>query len=170
MSQRNVCYIVFYHDTEPKSISDMVLRALRRKQFHYCTKWCRCAEVLFHPAVLSEIARAVKEKRLLHRFFFIATQSPHRIWTWSYELPDRMSSLLAAKVSTRSSPQKRTLFVMSQRNACYIDLSWNRACETSIQLGWLRGLGRHESRRHEMSLDGSEGLVGMWMAQRAWSA
>ena len=56
---------------------------------------------------------------------------------------------------------------MSQRNACYIDLSQNRACETSIQFGWL---GRHESRRHEMSLDGSEGLVGMWMAQRAWSA
>ena len=60
--------------------SDLVLRAPRRKQFHYCTKWCRCAEILFHPAVLSEIARDVKEKRLLHRFF-IATQSPHRIRT-----------------------------------------------------------------------------------------
>ena len=74
MSQRNVCYIVCYHDTEPKSISDMVLRAPRRKQFHYCTKWCRCAEVLFHPAVLSEIARDVKEKRLLHRFFHRDTE------------------------------------------------------------------------------------------------
>ena len=125
-----------------------------------CSKWCRCAEVLFHPSVLSEIARDVKEKRFLHRFF-IATQSPHRIGTWSYELPDGMSSLLAAKVSTRNSPQKRRLFVMSQRNACYIDLSRNRASETSIQLDWLRGLGRHESRRHEMSLDGSGGLVGM---------
>ena len=82
MSQRNVCYIVFYHDTEPTS----------------------------------------------------------------------------------------NLFVMSQRNAYYINLSQNRACETSIQFGWLRGLGRHESRRHEMSLDGSEGLVGMWLAQKAWSA
>ena len=68
MSQRNVCYIVFYHDTEPKSISDLVLRAPRRKQFHYCTKWCRCAEVLFHPSVLSEIARDIKEKRLLAPF------------------------------------------------------------------------------------------------------
>ena len=35
MSQRNVRYIAFYHDTEPKSIADMVLRAPR--QIHpYC--------------------------------------------------------------------------------------------------------------------------------------
>ena len=65
--------------------------------------------------VLTDV-RDVKEKRWLHRVF-IATQSPNRIRTWSYELPDGMSSLLAAKVSTRSSPQKRRLFVMSQRNA-----------------------------------------------------
>ena len=74
MSQRNVFYIVFYHDTEPKSISDIVLRAPRRKQSHYCTKWCHCGEILFHPSVLSEIARDFKEKRLLHHFFHRDTE------------------------------------------------------------------------------------------------
>ena len=48
MSQRNVCYIVFHRDTEPKSI-----------------------------AAEKEIVRDVTEKRLLHRIF-IATQSPNR--------------------------------------------------------------------------------------------
>ena len=36
--------------------------------------------------VLTDV-RDVTEKRLLHRVF-IATQSPNRIWTWSYELSD----------------------------------------------------------------------------------
>ena len=62
----------------------------------------------FLPAAEKEIVRNVTEKRLLHRVF-IATQSPHRIRTWSYELPDGMSSLMAAKVSTRNSPQKKEI-------------------------------------------------------------
>ena len=40
---------------------------------------------------------------------------------------------------------------MSQSNASYIDLSRNSACETSIQLGQLRGLGRHECRQRQAS-------------------
>ena len=44
--------------------------------------------------------------------------------------------------------------MISQRNACYIDLSRNRACETSIQLCWFRWLGRHGIRQRQ-ALSGS---------------
>ena len=62
--------------------------------------WCLLPlrGVLFHPASEKEIVRDVTEKRLIHRVF-IATQSPNRL------------------------PQRRRLFVMSQRNVCYIVFS-----------------------------------------------
>ena len=65
---------------------------------HCWRQTLRLRGVLFHPASEKEIVRDVTEKRLLHRVF-IATQSPNRF------------------------PQRRRLFVISQRNVCYIVFS-----------------------------------------------
>ena len=62
MSQRNVCYFAFYHDTEPKSIADRYILTVGTKRF-------RCAEVWFLPAAEKNIVHDVTEKRLLLRFF-----------------------------------------------------------------------------------------------------
>ena len=105
MSQRNVLLHRVLSRHRAQIDSDMVLRAPRRKQFHYCTKWCHCAEVLFHPAVLSEIAGDVKEKRLLHRCFN-ATQSPHRIRTWS-RAPRRNVLTIGDKKSPRGARRRK---------------------------------------------------------------
>ena len=65
---------------------------------------------LFAPNAASEkeIVRDVTEKRLLHRVF-ITTQSPNRL------------------------PQRRRLFVVSQRNVCYIVFSSRHILLTSLE-------------------------------------
>ena len=68
------------------------------EHFHCWRQTLPLRGVLFHPAAEKELVRDVTEKRLLHRVF-IATQSPNRF------------------------PQRRKLFVMSQRNVCYIVFS-----------------------------------------------
>ena len=70
----------------------------KSEHFHCWCQTLRLRGVLFHPASEKEIVRDVTEKRLIHRVF-IATQSPNRL------------------------PQKRRLFVISQRNVCYIVFS-----------------------------------------------
>ena len=68
------------------------------EHFHCWRQTLPLRGVLFHPASEKETVRDVTEKRLLHRVF-IATQSPNRL------------------------PQRRRLFVISQRNVCYIVFS-----------------------------------------------
>ena len=68
------------------------------EHFHCWRQTLPLRGVLFHPASEKEIVRDVTEKRLLH-CVLIATQNPNRL------------------------PQRRRLFVMSQRNVCYIVFS-----------------------------------------------
>ena len=86
----------FHRDTEPKSIA-----AEKEIVRDFTEKRTSCFHHDTEPksiAAEKEIVRDVTEKRLLHRVF-IATQSPNRL------------------------PQRRRLFVMSQRNVCYIVFS-----------------------------------------------
>ena len=98
MSQRNVCDIVW----SSRHSSQIVWR---QRQVDMFVLSQRNVTSCFHRdtepksiAAEKETVRDVTEKRLLHRVF-IATQSPNRL------------------------PQRRRLFVMSQRNVCYIVFS-----------------------------------------------